>query len=268
MKKEKEKDNNDISTGKKIIRFSLFIILIIIILLLHSCFRFETINNLEPTGNVDIFDIVIDKKCCNHNKCDCKCNKENKNIDNNKSVFNDSSSKTKSSKKSNKKVKDKDDIKDKDDVDDTDDEEEEIEKALIYDDTSGEYNNTSKLNIFTNPAYKFKKVIAPTSSNVYQFVVRNNNIFDITYNLKMIEYNEHSINMKYKLKKDGVYVAGSNDSWVRYDDLHLEGLYLSAKDKHVYQLEWKWFESSNDTYIGKIRDTYSLNISFDGAQVE
>lgn len=249
-----EEKNNSKTRKEKIIRFTMVIILILIFLLLHSCFNIGTVNDLIPTGNIDIFDIKIDKSCCDDTKsCDCNCNKTTKKKEKN------TTKKTQTTQKQTEKTKEvtKEVI---------DEPEEEIEDARILDD-DGKYNNSTELRLFSNPAYEFRELIAPTSTNVYQFIVRNSNDFNIEYNLIMTEENEYDINMKYKLKKDGVYVAGDEDTWVTYEDLGLSEQPLNSNSRNVYQLEWKWFESSNDTSIGTIDADYKLKISFYGEEV-
>lgn len=233
--KNNESDNMDEERKHKIIRFTICVLIILLILLLRSCTTVEKINNLVPTGNIDIYDITINNSCCDKVDCDCPCN------NNTKDVFNDD---------------------DEPDVDPYED----INEALIYD-KDGRYKNLTQLNIFTNPAYEFKSIIAPTSTNVYQFVVRNNNEFNMKYDILMTEDNKWDINMKYRLKLDGKYVKGDKNNWVTYEDLKLNDLKLTANSKNVYQLEWKWFESDNDTHVGEIGDEYSLKISFDGKEI-
>ena len=226
---------------KKVIKFAGIVIVILLIILMHSCSQIDKINELIPTGNIDIYDINIDNSC----DCECDCDKEI----------------PEENKKSSSQIsKNTDEV-----VEETP--EEELPGAKILDSDVGVYKNTTKLNIFTNPAYEFKDVIAPLSSNVYQFVVRNNNEFNIKYRLIMNEINEYHINMKYRLKLDGKYVKGDSDEWVTYDELELEDLKLVSYGRNVYQLEWKWFESDDDTYIGTIDADYKLTISFDGVEI-
>lgn len=224
---------------KKIIAFIAVVVVILIILSMHSCINFDRVNNLTPLGNIDIFDITIDKSCCDKPDCECECVTPKTKVrstvnEEEEYVFN----------------------------------EEEMEGAHIFD-QKGIYDNSTKLRIFTNPTYEFKNIIAPLSTNVYQFVVRNNNDFNITYNIKMEEENPYNINMKYRLKLNYSYVKGDEETWVTYEDLELSGLELiSNGGRDVYQLEWKWFESENDTYIGTSIDAdYTLKISFDGEEL-
>lgn len=237
MGSEENNKNDNNKSKHRVVKFILFVIIIVIILLMHSCMHYDKINNLIPTGNIDIFDIIIDKSCCDDTKCECECKeKEEEYVP----AF-------------------KPQKKDIDPYDDT-------AGAFILD-KDGIYNNSRKLNIFTNPAYEFKNIIAPLSTNVYQFIVRNNNDFNLNYSIVMDEVNEYGVNMKYRLKLDGRYVKGDSDNWVYYDELKLYDLKLASNSKNVYQLEWKWFESDNDTLIGSIDADYTLKIAFDGEEV-
>lgn len=242
-----ERKNDDIiirkNTRMRIINFTMIVIIIIILLLTYSCMRFDKINDLVPTGNYDVFDIIINK--CEDSICECETETE-------EIVTNDTGKVTKIIKKKKKKV------------------EEEVEPktgAFIRDD-DGLYHNSNKLNIFSNPYYEFKNIIAPTSTNVYEFVVKNVNDFNITYSLKITEDNQYNINIKYRMKMNHKYVSGNEDTWVTYEDLQQQNLLLAANSKDLYELEWKWFESENDTYIGSIDADYVLKISFDGEQIE
>lgn len=136
---------------------------------------------------------------------------------------------------------------------------------LIYDEQV-KYSDNIKLNIFTHKSYYVKNdVIAPDTQNSYQFIIRNNNEFAIKYNLKMEENNIYNINMKYRLKLDGKYILGNDKEWVTANELVQNELVLADKSYNVYTLDWKWFESDNetDTKIGTNIDAkYQLNISF------
>lgn len=121
------------------------------------------------------------------------------------------------------------------------------------------WNNISPLRIFTNPAFEYKEIIAPGSSNTYQFVISNNNNYTINYSLTFIENNIKNINMVYKLKRNGKYIISN---WVDYNELNIDNLTLDSSLHDTYSLEWLWKDSSNDTYIGSSIDSYyKLNIN-------
>lgn len=226
---EGNKENNK---EKKIVLWILLLILIIIIifLLIRSFGRIDH-NYLIPTGNVDIFDINFGKDNCN-----CACNNCNYSCSNN-------------SKPVNGEVTNNNDSDDK------------SNDVIVYD-KDLVYSNNTKLNIFTQTSYHIvNDKIAPTSENSYQFVIRNNNDFNIKYNLEMIETNKYNINMKFRLKLNGKYVVGSDGKYVTASELNQYDMFLAGNKYDVYTLDWKWFESSNDTEIGtNIKSNYKLDL--------
>ena len=129
-----------------------------------------------------------------------------------------------------------------------------------------EWETESKLRIFENPVYNMDEIIAPGSSNIYQFVVKNNTDDEILYNMIFDEENKYKINMKYRLLRDKEYVAGSKKTWVSFDELNLSNVSLDYENEHTYYLEWKWVEDQNDTKIGSSYDAnYSLKINIKAA---
>ena len=222
---------------KKIIILLLIIIIFLIILFL-STDKMGVINvDAEiPTGNVDIFDITIAEKdntcnCCNCSGiCDenCACNSNPTSGEN----LNGCQSPC-------------------------------INNIEIRDEQI-KYTNDTPLNIFSHQSYYIADgVIAPGSQNTYQFIIRNNNDFGIKYNLKIEEENPYNVNMRYRLNVNGNKVVGDEDTWVTAEELLQKEVVLANEAYNVYSLEWKWFESLNDTEIGsEIEANYELNISF------
>ena len=201
----------------------IIMLLIIIFLLFYMREYIGRIGYLTPTGNVDVFNINIDGNCKEE---DCnQCNGEH--------VFNENNDNSDNSDKTEYIIKDKD----------------------------GNWIYQNELNIFSNPAYEFKNIIAPESSNVYQFILYNSNNNEIKYYINMEETNPYNINMMYKLKKNGSYIAGDKSNWVDVDELNTTLSSLHSKDTDTYSLEWKWVSSSNDNDIGKSNDAqYALKI--------
>lgn len=201
----------------------IIMLLIIIFLLFYMREYIGRIGYLTPTGNVDVFNINIDGNCKEE---DCnQCNGEH--------VFNENNDNSDNSDKTEYIIKDKD----------------------------GNWIYQNELNIFSNPAYEFRNIIAPESSNVYQFILYNSNNNEIKYYINMEETNPYNINMMYKLKKNGSYIAGDKSNWVDVDELNTTLSSLHSKDTDTYSLEWKWVSSSNDNDIGKSNDAqYALKI--------
>ena len=87
------------------------------------------------------------------------------------------------------------------------------------------------------------------------------NDFNIKYNLKAMQTNIYNINMKYRLKLNGDYVLGNDNEYVTADELKQYNIGLANNTYDVYTLDWKWFESSNDTEIGEdVNSFYRLDL--------
>lgn len=135
---------------------------------------------------------------------------------------------------------------------------------LIISDTDTVWSSTNKLKIFKNPLYNMEEIIAPGSSNSYKFKIKNNGHCSLVYQLNFVEDNKHKINMKYRLNKNGKYL---NENWVSYERLVTTEFSLDYRETDNYILEWKWFESDNDTSIGAAMDSsYRLDVEIIGKQ--
>lgn len=137
-------------------------------------------------------------------------------------------------------------------------------QVIVYDENKQKID-TAPLKIFEHKSYHVKNdVIAPGTENTYQFIIRNNNEFAIIYDLNIVETNEYEINMKFRLKQNGEYILGNDKEWVTAEELKQSEVILAHESYNVYTLDWKWFESENDTKIGEnIESNYKLNITFD-----
>lgn len=256
----------------------IILLLLIIIVLLLFFTKFGKIENkyLVPTGNVDIFNIDVD--CiCNDGECDNKDNNKDDNISkkivkrekkgNKKySYINDNDYQARNEKKGEDKSEGESGGESEDDSDDE-------PKEVYVDDVDGNYTYHRALNIFTNPFYEYTNKIAPGVSNTYYFVVHNNSNIDVKYYVEMYEETSYDINLKYRLRRNGKYVVGDENSWVSANELKTSFSGLDIKDSDKYSLDWKWeYESGDDnkdTYIGEnMDDIYKLNIRFYIEQVD
>ena len=136
-------------------------------------------------------------------------------------------------------------------------------EVIIYDQNNQKID-TAPLKIFEHKSYHVKSdVIAPETENSYQFIIRNNNEFAIIYDFEIDETNEYGINMKFRLKQNGDYILGNDKEWVTAEELKQSEVILAHDSFNVYTLDWKWFESENDTKIGEdIESNYKLDITF------
>lgn len=146
----------------------------------------------------------------------------------------------------------------KDDLDD------DVELDINVLDDSKTWKDQENINIFGDSAYVVKGKIAPESTGVYQFVVKNSSNYNIKYDIKFSEDNNYHIYMKYKLKKNNNYVV---KDWVDFSKLKQTNNILNSSSSDIYYLEWKWFESSNDSSIGEnISSNYGLTINVKAVQ--
>ena len=123
------------------------------------------------------------------------------------------------------------------------------------------WETESMLRTFENPLYNMQERIAPGSSNSYAFNLINNNNFTVKCDVVFIENNPYGINMQYRLKQNGSYICGDSTTWVPYEELQSTNITLNPNESIPYVLEWKWFNSANDTQIGKTGNVqYSLSI--------
>lgn len=223
---------------RKMIRFAVILLLIIIILLLLYFIKFGKIEDsyLIPTGNVDVFDIDV--------RIDCKCDEGEKCVpDKSKAIDTDTNEEY--------------DIP----VWDEDEDEEVIGKVFV-DDVNGDYIYQQNLKIFTNPAFQYTNKIAPGSSNSYYFSVHNSTNQDLKYYISMFEQTEYKVNLKYRLRRNNMYVVGDENTWVSANKVITDYSVINKGATDSYILDWKWFDDdANDTIAGKnMSSEYKLNI--------
>ena len=238
---------------KKIISWVIIAILIIIIILLclTKCCKKDgnNANNNDDaykikTGNTDVFNININ---CPKEECPV-VNDDKNNNDNTKNININSN---KPNKNNDIPVFDEDTDKD-------------IIGKVFVDDKDGNYIYQQNLNIFNNAAFNYTNKIAPGVSNTYEFKVNNTSNVDIKYYVEMYEQSDYNINLKYRLRRNGSYVIGSEDNWVSANELKTEFKNLKASNYDSFELDWKWFDDDvNDTNIGEnMTSEYKLNIRF------
>ncbi len=222
---------------------STIIIVILIIIIILLCFRSCSNKNKTqktPTGNIDIFEIVCETNCpMPQDKPDDEVKPTSTPIQRPTNTQTPTLPTEPAPEEDNVQV---------------------LDKNIIW-------TTTNELKIFENPMYDYDEVIAPGSTNIYQFVVKNSTEYEIQYEIEFKEVNKDHINMKYRLKKNKDYIAGDNDTWVTYESLTHAGNIINAKSSDTYYLEWKWFDSANDNEIAEKGDvTYELQIDLKAKQ--
>ena len=125
-----------------------------------------------------------------------------------------------------------------------------------------EWSELRELNIFHrthDPVVDDK--IAPGVQDTYTYTVECYGDYSMLYNLVFQEENPLNINMKYKMKYNGKYVAGDENTWVDYDALTQTGLTIKPGTVDVFTLDWRWEDADNDTEIGQTDGAkYILNV--------
>ena len=179
----------------KIIKITL--IIIIILLLIHNCTLIKKKGKeKKPSGNVNIIEIICEN---NDNKCDIKdkndkktsddTNDDNLDTSNNKNSVGGNKTTTDTNKKN------KDNTSPTSGTEETSDDQ--LEELTVLDNDIT-WQDTTELKIFENSMYNLEGVIAPETSNTYEFVVKNSTKYNVKYNINFIETNPYHINMKYK----------------------------------------------------------------------
>lgn len=223
------------------------IILLIIVGILLWLLLVPT-NNPEriPTGRVDEFNIRIGVPCRDENDPDCRNDEDNY-------IPYVTPGRRRANGNEEKKVNGKTDT------------EVQREGIIYVDDKNGRYVYQKTLKIFENPAFEYTNKIAPGVSNSYDFKVHNETENTIRYNIEFSEESEYAIFMRYRLKRAGKYVVGSDSKWVGANELVSALKELPIDGVDAYTLDWEWpYESGRDeldTEIGeKMTSEYCLKI--------
>ena len=61
-------------------------------------------------------------------------------------------------------------------------------------------------------------------------------------------------------------ISEEESNWVTYQELSQQNILIDAANSDTYILEWKWFESENDTEVSQLQSEYTLNISLTATQ--
>ena len=132
-----------------------------------------------------------------------------------------------------------------------------------------EWNELLKLDVFNSEnIHVTKGKIAPGVHGIYSFTVENYGEIAVRYALDFTEENPYNINMVYKLKYNGNYVAGNESTWVKFADLTQSNLTINTNKIDLFELEWAWQDAENDTEIGRTEGAnYQVNILATGEAI-
>ena len=249
-KRKKKKNNNN-----KLYIATIIILIIIILLLLWFYFmkKGKTEYKLIPDRAPVEFNINISCGCNEPDKCD------------NKPTNNTSNKTKKKCNTSNFPVIHIDENEEETVVEEEEEEEPPtiIDGRIYVDDVDGDYLYHQTLPIFNNEYFNGTNKIAPGVSGSYDFKVHNESDTNLKYYIKMTEKSEYKVNLKYRLKKEGEYVLGSDTKWVSAKELKTKFSNIDIEGIDNYTLDWKWFDDDkNDYKAGKyMTSDYSLKIT-------
>ena len=123
------------------------------------------------------------------------------------------------------------------------------------------WEDREDLSVFYNQTFG-DKVIVPGMTGAYRFRMQNNSPDPIVYSLTFSETNEYGIAMRYRLKRDGVYIAGE-EGYVTVEELCMEDLSVEEESITLFELEWIWAHNDPvDTFAGENEAMYYLHIDF------
>ena len=134
-------------------------------------------------------------------------------------------------------------------------------------DESGMIVDNVSLNIFNNEKFNNEAMIAPSSYGKYYFYISNVSNKRVKYDIVFSDKMTNKINMKYKLKIDGVYIRGNENEYISIDELNIDNINLMKDSTNSFVLEWYWEDDDiNDTYIGELKEKqyYKLNLKVNG----
>lgn len=113
------------------------------------------------------------------------------------------------------------------------------------------WNELKELDIFNNSYFNDEAIIAPGVYGSYNYTIENVSEKPCIYEIKYVPENKYNVNMLYKLKKNGEYIAGNENTWVTYDKMNIQDAVLMGNSKDIYIIEWIWEDTDNDTQIGE-----------------
>ncbi len=138
---------------------------------------------------------------------------------------------------------------------------ESIPTFAVAEEGKEEWSKDKDLEIFKNGYYDDLK-IHPGLEGDYSFRLQNKNERDLSYTLSFAEVNDYDVTLRYRLRLNNSYVAGSADEYLTAAELKQAGVILPPKSTAVYTLEWKWVDGESDTEAGMNQANYTLNIQF------
>lgn len=118
---------------------------------------------------------------------------------------------------------------------------------VIDDATAASYGTAGAVSV---NIFGANKRIAPGMSGTYRFTVdntgnRHSTFYDVSFIATDTLPGAYKIPMRFRLRADGGYVAGSATAWCTPAQLYQDTIVAGGRDVE-YTLEWNWPEGAND----------------------
>lgn len=115
------------------------------------------------------------------------------------------------------------------------------------------------LTIFDKVKYNGEPSIYPSIKDTYNFEVKNTMASNIVCEVSFDEQNIEELPIKYRLKENGKYIKGNENTYVSYNELKFERQ-MKAEEQNKYELEWEWLEGENDNKYGDVNKTITYQL--------
>ncbi len=125
--------------------------------------------------------------------------------------------------------------------------------------TSNGQKITEELTIFDDTKYNDKAIIYPGISNTYKFEISNTLDLNVVCEVLFEEENIENLPIKFRLKENGKYIKGDENTFVPCNQLKFNKV-VGSQEENKYELEWKWQEGENDNYYGDLNKDIKYEI--------
>lgn len=134
---------------------------------------------------------------------------------------------------------------------------------FVADQSGTSWDDLHNIPVFFNKAFG-DTVIAPGHSGSYAFTFENRNANGLVFSFNFDEDNHHNIDLRYRLKRDGSYIAGGSEALtVQQLSQFTQQMTIEANSNSMFVLEWEWLHNDEtDTIAGESQATYTLHIAF------
>lgn len=139
---------------------------------------------------------------------------------------------------------------------------------FVADESGVEWSQSKELPVFVNEVFG-DNIIMPGMNGAYRFTFENKNRDALIFSLVFATTkNDFGLEIVYRLKRDGAYIAGS-EGYVTPEQLSSSEMTIEAGSATVFELEWLWRDNDViDTVAGQNQAQYTLSIDLTAAVLQ